>query len=379
MTGSFRFARLAGIGIYVHWTFLVLLGWIAAGQLLAGNVVMAIEGVALVVALFGCVVLHELGHALVARHYGIGTRDITLLPIGGLARLERIPREPMQELWVALAGPAVNVVLALVLFSGLSLAGALVPPEAIAHGGGSFWSRLFYLNVAMAVFNMVPAFPLDGGRVLRALLARRREYLRATQIAATVGQAMAIVLGIAGLFFNWFLMFIAFFVYVGAQQEAKNAVTRAALEGVPVAAAMLRRFVALDASQPLRDAGAELLAGGQQDFPVLANGRLLGMLGRTKLLEALLRGRGAAPIAEAMTHDTGTADADALLDTVFDRMLSEGSSALPVLRGGELVGVISLENIERWIIMHPAQRGPSSKREAWGIGPPFIEPAHKLQ
>ena len=212
MRWSLRLGSLLGIPVYLHYGFLLLLGFIALSQAMTGGVAAAIDGVVFVVAIFGCVVLHEFGHALTARRFGIRTRDVTLLPIGGVARLERMPEDPRQELCVALAGPAVNVV----------IAGALGVWLVVTAGsvGGSLFSRLMAVNLGLVVFNMLPAFPMDGGRVLRALLAQRTDYVRATDIAAGIGKAMAFLFGIAGLFWNPMLLLIALFVWSGAGQEA---------------------------------------------------------------------------------------------------------------------------------------------------------------
>ncbi len=220
MSWSWRIGRIAGIDVYVHFTFFLLLCRIAYQHYsVRGNFNDAIGGLVFILALFGIVVLHELGHALAARRYGIPTRDITLLPIGGVARLERMPDKPAQELVVALAGPAVNVVLAAGIFLVLALGAELIPISRAMNVGGGFLNQLLWVNIALAVFNLLPAFPMDGGRVLRALLAMRMEYVQATQVAATVGQAMAIFFVIAGLFGgNPLLMFIGLFVWLGAKQ-----------------------------------------------------------------------------------------------------------------------------------------------------------------
>jgi Zn-dependent protease len=213
MSWSWRIGRIAGIDVYVHFTFLLLLAWVGVEYYLAhGSLAEALYGVAFILALFGIVVLHELGHALAARGYGIRTRDITLLPIGGVARLERMPEEPRQELVVALAGPAVNVVMAVGIYIGMALGQGLAPLGDVLSVEGNFVSQLFWVNVSLALFNLLPAFPMDGGRVLRALLAFRLDYVRATQVAARVGQGMALLFGFVGLFFNPFLVFIALFL-----------------------------------------------------------------------------------------------------------------------------------------------------------------------
>ena len=200
MRWSWKIGRFVGIDVFMHFTFLLLIGWVLLSHWLQGeSLAAALEGVGFILALFGCVVLHEYGHALTARRYGIKTRDITLLPIGGVARLERMPDKPTQELWVALAGPAVNMVIAIVLFAWLQLTSNLVPLAELEVGSGSFIERLMVINIVLMGFNMIPAFPMDGGRVVRALLAMRMEYTRATQIAASLGQSIAILFGFLGL------------------------------------------------------------------------------------------------------------------------------------------------------------------------------------
>jgi len=217
---SLRLGSLFGIPVYLHMTFLLLLGFLGLAQLFTAGIGAAVAGTVTVLAVFGCVLLHEFGHALAARRYGIRTRDVTLLPIGGVARLERMPDDPRHELWVALAGPAVNVAIAVMLALWIVVIGFVPGPEGLGLTGGSFTGRLLAINVGLVIFNMLPAFPMDGGRVLRSLLARRMNYVRATEIAAGVGKGMAVLFGIAGWFWNPMLIFIAVFVWFGAGQEA---------------------------------------------------------------------------------------------------------------------------------------------------------------
>jgi Zn-dependent protease len=285
MKWSWKIGEFRGIGVYMHATFLILIGFIVLSHWSAGSSVgKTLEGVGFILALFACVVLHEFGHALMAARYGIKTRDITLLPIGGLARLERMPDKPLQELWVALAGPAVNVVIAAGLFVLLQFTSAWAPLEQLSVASGPFLQRLMVVNVILVVFNMLPAFPMDGGRVLRALLATRLEYTRATQIAASIGQSMALVFGFLGFFYNPFLMFIALFVWIGAAQEASMAQMKSSLAGIPVMRAMITDFQTLTPRDPLARATERILAGSQQDFPVLDNGQVVGILTRHDLI-----------------------------------------------------------------------------------------------
>jgi len=223
MNWSWRIGRIAGVEVYVHYTFPLLLGWEALRHFQAhGDVAEAMGGVVFILILFGVVLLHELGHAMAARHYGIRTPDITLLPIGGVARMERIPDAPQKELVIALAGPAVNVVLAAGIYLGSTLGRGLSPFGEALRVGGGLVDRLFWANVSLALFNLLPAFPMDGGRVLRALLAMRLDYVRATRVAASIGQGVAILFGLLGLIYDPFLILIALFVWLGAAEEARR-------------------------------------------------------------------------------------------------------------------------------------------------------------
>ena len=314
MRWSWKLGEIRGIGVYVHATFLILIAFVVYSHWSADHSLgKTLEGVGFILAVFGCVVLHEFGHALMAARYGIKTRDITLLPIGGVARLERMPEDPLQELWVALAGPAVNVVIAAVLFAWLQFTAAFAPLEELTVTSGPFLERLLVVNVSLVVFNMLPAFPMDGGRVLRALLAMRLEYVRATQIAATIGQAMALVFALLGFFFNPFLLFIAFFVWIGAAQEAGMATMKAALGGIPVRRAMMTDFRTLRPGDSLHRAIELILATHQQDFPVLEDSRVLGILPSRELMVALQQRGPDTLVRDVMRQDFLSLEANEML------------------------------------------------------------------
>jgi Zn-dependent protease/predicted transcriptional regulator len=346
MKWALRLGTFAGIRVYVHATFLILLVWVGLAHWAAErSVAAAFAGVWFILALFGCVLLHEFGHALTARRFGIRTRDITLLPSGGLARLERMPEEPKQELWVALAGPAVNVAIAGALFLLLSATGALRPLGDLNVTGGPFLERLMVINVFLAAFNMLPAFPMDGGRVLRSVLALRMEYTRATQMASIVGQGMAFLFGLVGLFTNPFLVFIALFVWIGASQEATMTQMRFALENIPLERAMITEFRTLGIHDSLARAVDLLLTGSQQDFPVLDDGKVVGVLTRTDLIAALARQDQASPVAQVMRRDFRVIDASEMIDAAVRLLQEDSCPTLPVERRGRLVGLLTMENI----------------------------------
>lgn len=357
MGWSWRIGRLAGIDVYIHPTFLLLLVWVALSHFLAhGDLAEALYGLGFILALFGIVVLHELGHALTARHYGIRTRDITLLPIGGVARLERIPEVPSQELAVALAGPAVNVVLAFGILLGLALGRGLAPMNEALRVGGGFIQQMFWVNVSLVLFNMVPAFPMDGGRVLRALLAMRFDYVKATQIAASIGQAIAMVFGLLGLFYNPFLIFIALFVWLAGTQEAGLVQMRSALGSIPVMRAMITDFRALNPDDRLERAVAYVLAGFQQDFPVVEHGRLVGVLSRNDLTAALGRHGPETRVGDVMQRDFATTDSREMLQTAFARLQDGHCRTLPVVEEGRLQGLLTADNLAEVLMIQEALR-----------------------
>jgi Zn-dependent protease len=352
MKWSWRIGRIAGINVYVHGTFLILLGLVALSNYRDRHSGLdALSGVLFIIVLFGIIVLHELGHALTARRFGIRTHDITLLPIGGIARLERMPEDPKQELLVALAGPAVNVALAMLLFVVLLPVMGLAALSQVALMGEQSLVTLMWVNVALAVFNMLPAFPMDGGRVLRALLAMRMDYVRATQVAASVGQMMALLFGLVGLLFNPFLVLIALFVWMGAAQEASMVQVKSALDGIPISKAMMTDFRTLSSHDSLEQAAQHVLSGYQQDFPVVENGQLVGVLTWDDLLRALSQHDRVVEVGQAMHRQFETADPSEMLEAVFARLQTGGYPSLPIVRDGRVIGVITLDNIGEFLMM----------------------------
>ena len=357
MRWSWRIGKLAGIGIYVHATFLLLILFILFINLREGkSLAAATEGIVFILAIFGCIVLHELGHALAARHYGIRTRDITLLPIGGLARLERMPDIPIQELWVALAGPAVNAVIAAALFGVDFLFGIHPELAAFRWAGGSFPNKLMVVNFWLLAFNLIPAFPMDGGRVLRALLATRLEYSRATLVAARVAQAIAFVFGFAGLFTDPFLVFIALFVWMGAEQESAMVQMHNSLGGIPVQQAMLTNFRTILPDDTLAKAVEHVLDGWQQDFPVVFGDHVLGMLTREDLMRALTRGGMETRVRDVMNRDSVTVDSHEMLEKALTTMRVAKSRSVPVLHDGALVGLLTMDHVGELLMIQTALR-----------------------
>ncbi len=346
MKWSWKITRLAGIDVYVHATFFILIAWIALSYWrVEGTLAAVLSGIGFILALFACVVLHELGHALTARRYGIRTRDIILLPIGGVASLERMPDDPKQEIAVALAGPAVNLVIAFSLWLWLSVSKTLVPVDDLSLTGGLFLQRLMVINVILAVFNLLPAFPMDGGRVLRAALAMRMDRNRATQVAAKVGQGLALWMGFIGILYNPFLLFIALFVWIGAAAEAGMEQLKSTISDASVGRAMLTDFQVLSPDETLAHAIKLTLAGSQKEFPVVLNGEVVGVLTQDNLLKGLQGGGEQSPVSDWMQKEVHTADINEPLQRILERLQSCHCPLLSVTKAGQLVGIVNLENI----------------------------------
>jgi Zn-dependent protease/CBS domain-containing protein len=367
---AWKLGSVSGIDIYVHATFWLLVIWVALTHLSDGGWEAAGMGVALILSVFAIVVLHELGHALVARRFGVRTRDITLYPIGGIASLERIPEKPIQEFLVALAGPAVNVALGVVLYVAAALLEGPLDAGALAVVGGPFLTKLFFINLTIVVFNLIPAFPMDGGRVLRALLALRMDYTRATEVAARVGQGLAFLFGLIGLFSSPMLVFIALFVWLGAQQEYSLARLRSALEGIPVRSAMITDFRTLAPGDLLSHAVEIVIAGSQHDFPVVENGKLVGLLTRVELARGLAQEGSGALVANFMDRNPRVVDPSEMVTAVIPRIQqNDRGSLLVVDKQGTLVGMLTAENVGELVMLKGALHGQGrGGRDAFAPG-----------
>jgi Zn-dependent protease len=363
MKWAWRIGRVAGIDVFMHATFPLLLIWAGFnGYTRRHNWNDAWIGIAFVVVIFGIIVLHELGHALTARRFGIRTRDITLLPIGGVARLERMPEEPRQELLVALAGPAVNVVLAGVFFAVLAVGEHIADLTQRSLLGGNFLANLMWVNVFLAVFNLIPAFPMDGGRVLRALLASRMNYVRATNIAAKIGQGLAFAFGLIGLFHNPFWVLLALFVYAGAGHEARTVEIKSALAGTLVSDVMITDFRTLSPHAPLSQAVECLLSGHQHEFPIVEQGQLVGLLTRSALVAGLAQRGVNAPIGEVMKREYTSVGPAEPAEAVLIRLRGGDVGAVPVTEGGRILGMVTSENLGEYLAVRDALKGNLERR-----------------
>lgn len=352
---SWRVATISGIAVSVHATFLLLVVWFAGAYWFeTRSLARVASGIALLLLLFACVLLHELGHALAARRFGFVTRQITLLPIGGIASLERLPDDPKQSLLITLAGPAVNIAIALALFIVLQLIGLWEPITPNSLMEAPFLERLMLVNVSLVIFNMLPAFPMDGGRALRAVLAMRLDDRRATHIAARIGQVMAVLFAVLGWLANPLLILIALFVWIGAAAEARTADIRAAVRGVPVERVMLTAFTTLNPDEQLSTAVDLMQHEGRRAFPVTSDGQLVGLLTRRRMLQALAEGRPHARVADAMEHTSQAVEPGAMLDAALPMFEAGLSSTVPVIREGRLVGLLTADAIAEFLAIQAA-------------------------
>lgn len=362
---SLLIATIAGTEVRIHATFLLLVVFMAAQAMRIGGTALAVESIAFLLLAFTCVLLHEFGHVFAARRYGIRTPDITLLPIGGLARLERMPKEPLKELVVAVAGPAVNVVIFFLISVVFQVRFANPIDVEMQPSVATLFGKLAVWNLLMVAFNMIPAFPMDGGRVLRALLAMTmKNYARATRLAAGIGQTIAVAGAVVGiLFFHQGIIFalIALFIFLSAGDEAAYVTERESMRGLLVRDAMMTNFQSLTTDAKLQHAVEMLLAGTQHDFPVLnREGEYVGLLKRNRLISALAEHGVFHPVAEVIDSGDAVLSPYERLGEALDQLRESGHPVLPVMDpvSGILCGLLSKENIgEMLMVRHALQEG----------------------
>jgi Zn-dependent protease/predicted transcriptional regulator len=375
MKWTWKVARVAGIDLRVHASFLLLIAWVAFVYYRAFGASSAIVGVVFTLALFASVILHEFGHAYAARRLGVPTRDITLLPIGGVAQLEFIPERPRDELAIALAGPGVTLTIIVVLGAVLRAMGvpAEVDEGAIAHYSlGVFLAQVMWMNISLLLFNLVPAFPMDGGRVLRALLALRGDYATATARAAKLGRMFAILFGVVGLLYSPLLVLIAVFVWIGAAAESVAAQERAALRGLRVDQLMIRQPATLSPEDSLRTALEHILAGFQHDFPVVHGETVVGVLTQRGLLNGLAHRGELSLVATSMEAVFRVANPGEPVTDALARLRECRCHTLPVVANGQLVGVLTADNVAEYVMIEMARRqAPPSTPATMPSGSPL--------
>lgn len=355
MKANLKLGSISGIKIKVHWTFFFLIAWIIFGELKRGGTKESILfNIALVLAVFACVILHELGHALTAKNFGIQTKKITLLPIGGVASLESIPESPRQEFLVTIAGPLVNVIIAIFLYF-------IVPVNEFVHlnftetfevlMSFTFQNFLFYLfivNVGLVVFNLIPAFPMDGGRILRALLANKMNRVKATQIATSIGQFIAVLFLLLGLLYDPWLIIIALFIFIGAYGENKMVQHLALIKGHTVEEAMMINITTFKPHDSLDLVVNKLISSTENNFVVLNNNEVAGLLYHQDIIDNSNKN---VLVKDIMNTNFKIVKNTDSLQEIYKLSLSEINSFLPVTKNNKLVGAIDNFNLNEYILL----------------------------
>ena len=352
------FPKIAGIDLHIHWTFSLLIIWIIYSNLRAGlDATQVTWSVVFVLSLFVCVTLHELGHALAARRYGIKTKDITLYPIGGVAQLEKMPDKPKQELVVAMAGPAVNFVIALLLSpiiinSGISTDQA---NKALIIDAHNFLPMLGLLNITLAVFNLIPAFPMDGGRVLRALLAMKLSRVKATQIAAGIGKLMAFGFIVMGFYSNPFLIFIGLFIIMGASAEEQMVTTQELIVELTAQNAMMTNFIRLEKEDPISKAIELLLDSQAKSFLVTDHGNPFGIIDRNDIIRGIKEFDEHQSVEHIAQKELTSVNLNTPLNDVYMVFRKTRTPLILVMDHNQLAGIIDTDNIAELIMIHSAR------------------------
>jgi Zn-dependent protease len=357
MKWSFGVGRIFGIELRIHLTFFLLLLFIFASAMSERGLRVGVMSALFICALFACVVIHEVSHSLIARRFGKETNSITLLPIGGVAAIEQMTKNPLQEIAIALIGPFINLVIAGILYVLVGSRVGVEIPQLFIESGSAFLAGLIGVNIMLAIFNLIPAFPMDGGRVLRGLLALKLDYVRATSWAVAIGQAIATFFIFFGIFYNLWLVLIGVFLYLGAGSEKQQVVLQSLLAEVPVGEAMITEYISLRPENTLANALEHFHHGSQQDFPIIDNSGLQGVLTRDRILATIHTKGLNVPVSEVMDKSFATVDSKMGLDQVYQILLSGNKTAVAVMDDGQLKGIIGLDGISRYFMIKAALKG----------------------
>ena len=356
MKGSFKLGKIADIGIFIHWTFSLLILFIVFINYRSGqNATQILWSVFFVLSIFITVVMHELGHALAAKRYNIITKDITLLPIGGIARLEKIPEKPIEELIVAIAGPLVNIVLAVITGIFITIPATseqLMAQLANGVNANNFFLNFFLVNFWLALFNLIPAFPMDGGRILRALLSFRLQRHVATRMSARIGQFLALGFILLGFFTSPFLIFIGIFVIIGAQVETDYTESKFMLKGFKVHDVLMKQYPKIDANETVKTAVALVLDSQNKNFLITEQEIPVGTLNRDQIIMALSQKGEAEFIYNIMDRNLIFLDANSLLENVFELIQLNKSKLMLVMENNEVAGALDIENLMEFILIN---------------------------
>lgn len=357
MRWSFTVGRIFGITFRIHVTFLLLVVFIFYSAAVQSGIERGLLAVLFICAVFACVLIHEIGHSLIARRFGKKVKSITLLPIGGVATIEEMPEKPSQEIAMAIVGPFINLAIAGLLYVVIGHWSGIGMPNLYPESAQELFAGLIGVNIMLAIFNMIPAFPMDGGRVLRGILALGMDYVRATSTAVFVGQAVSMLFIFYGIFFNWWLALIGFFIYVGAGGEKQHVMLRSVLQHVTAEDAMATEFQSVRPDETLSQAVEHVYHGCQDDFPVVEDGRVVGVLTRNRLLSSIHEMGMDTKVSDVMERDFVPVSPHMPLDKVYQQLLSPGKVAAVVIDGQQLKGLICHNSLARHLAIRAAIKG----------------------
>jgi Zn-dependent protease/CBS domain-containing protein len=356
MKWSLYIGKISGIKMYIHWTFFFFLAWIIAGNVRTGfTLEQSIYSIGFILSIFVCITLHEFGHALTAKKYGYKTRDITLLPIGGMARMEQIPENPKHELVVAIAGPVVNVVIAALIGLGLFAGGNTLTFNMAVSSVTGFFQNLMWVNLSLAIFNLIPAFPMDGGRILRAgLTMATGKRAWATKIASTAGKVVAVIFFIIGIFGNPVLAVIGVFIFITAHAENEMVRTKSLLQDGTVSDVVMKRFFTVESTDTIEQAAKLLLDVQVTDFIVMENEKVSGTLNQQEIIRALAQKGKNVPVSTAMNTNVHFLKPDMTLEKIYAEFSANGKGIMPVMEGDKLIGIVDINNILEYVMVKSA-------------------------
>jgi len=354
MGWSINIGKIFGINFRIHVTFFLLLFFIFISVLPQHGFQRALLATLFICAVFVCVLIHEIGHSLIARRFGKEAKSITLLPIGGIATIEEMPEKPIQEIAMSVIGPFINLIIAAILYMLVGHWTGIGAPNLTPDSAKAFFAGLIGVNIMLAIFNLIPAFPMDGGRVLRGILAIRLDFVQATTTAVFIGQAIAMFFIFFGIFFNWWLAVIGLFLYIGAGSEKQQVVLKSLLNNVPASEAMTTEFVALRPNDTLRKAIEHFHHGCQDDFPVLGDKGIEGVLTRERILASIHEKGLDVLVSEIMDRTFASVDPKMPLDGVYRKLLSNRKTAVAVVDKDSVKGMICLDGISRYFMIKAA-------------------------
>lgn len=356
MGWSISIGRIFGIKFKIHITFFLLLFFVFMSVLNQHGFHSAVLATLFICAIFICVLIHEIGHSLIARRFGKEAKSITLLPIGGVATIEEMPEKPAQEIAMSIVGPLINLAIAAVLYIFVGNWTGIGAPNLSPDSIQTFFADLIGVNIMLAIFNLIPAFPMDGGRVLRGILAMKMDYVRATTAAVSIGQGLAMLFILFGIFFNWWFALIGLFLYIGAGSEKQHVIVKSLLHDVPASEVMVREFRTLAPDEPLSHALEHFYHGCQEDFPVIGEDGFEGILTRDRILASIHNKGLETQVSEVMDTNPTSIIPTMSLEDVYKKLLSAHKTAVVVVEKGHVEGIVCLDSISRYFMIKSAMK-----------------------